>query len=130
MKQITIVWFLGSEDDRSQFENVHQHTRAHVIYFYDADKCTDYITQDKPDEKFILVVYKYSSSKFLVTVLHEFSQVASIYLVRPLEEEETTQEDEWAQEYAKVRQLFGLILEGFTGVTERSLFQLRFSMFH
>jgi hypothetical protein len=103
--KLTIVWFLNSFRELSEFEATNIGQFPEMKFFKDPDECISFITScsDK-NTKFSLFICDYSKSEIVVTTLDKFSQIVSIFLLWNESEEENynSMQHHWIKECTKV----------------------------
>jgi hypothetical protein len=103
--KLTIVWFLNSSQELSEFEDTNDGQISEMKFFKDADECIGFITScSNKNRKFSLFMCDYSKSEILVTTLDKFPQLVSIFLLWNESEEEkyNSMQHRWIKECAKV----------------------------
>ena len=92
-------------DDHTNEKRSENHTQIRqfinsIEIFTNPDECVDFVTDIKHNKVFLIV--SIVLGKYIVPVLHEFSQICSIYLLYSDE----SQDDKWSSQYTKVKGTF------------------------
>ena len=96
----SIIW-LDKDVDVKEYQDTKQRLRSiinHLKIFDDVEKCKQYVEQRPKHDRLVLIVSN-ELSRQIIPSIHKLRQVSAIYITST----DKTNDEQWAQEFIKVR---------------------------
>ncbi|CAF3766961.1 unnamed protein product [Rotaria sp. Silwood1] len=102
--KLIVIWYFNETNEKSEFQDINDGQFVDMKFFSNVDECIDFVTShSNKHKKFLVVMSDYSVSEVVVTVLNEFPQLMSVFLLWNEREEENynSMQHRWIKECTK-----------------------------